>query len=60
MYDKFSPGRCYKLCYRVVRAKKSNSLIPCEGCIFNTLWTCPRVGKGYCPCIESNVIFVNP
>lgn len=61
----FHPGTIYKVNDVIVRAKKSSS---CEGCIFDNMFSCPKVKdkrqRGYTDneilCYEKSIIFVKP
>lgn len=61
MSKKLSPGRIYKINDIVVRAKRQAT---CEGCIFDNLFSCPRVVDAKreitITCREDSVIFTNP
>ena len=61
MSIKLSPGRIYKINGIVVRAKRQAT---CEGCIFDNLFSCPRVvdvkREITVTCREDSVIFTNP
>lgn len=61
MSKKLSPGRIYKINGIVVRAKHQAT---CEGCIFDNLFSCPRVVDAKreitITCREDSVIFTNP
>lgn len=64
MNKKLSPGRIYKINNVIVRAKRQYN---CKGCIFNNLFSCPRVSdsknlgdKEPPSCIEDGIIFISP
>lgn len=64
MSKKLSPGRIYKIKNVIVRAKRQFN---CKGCIFDNLFSCPRVrdvrssdDKENISCIEDGIIFIRP
>lgn len=64
MNKKLSPGRIYKIKNVIVRAKRQYN---CKGCIFDNLFSCPRVrdsrssdDKEIISCINDGIIFIRP